>query len=376
MKPLTRYSLVKRAGLWLDYWTAQLWDRLVAKFPGLILTQGVNSGAAASGGTHLGLGVLDFYLGKWATKWKTVLKYAFKIGFFGWYRPEIRGVWKTHIHLGVRGHSKMAASLKAQYQSWLRKLDGLRGNRKDTFTYRPSNKNQAAPYKAPAITTRKVYPLFNASFLNTAGNNATLADTFFKRLGSMTRSSVAGSPAIAGFCEVRQVQEPRLTESMRRKSYTKIAYDHMLALYLRAGHTLVSSSFDRFTVQDGGTVEGLLRFRFLIKGVTPFQGGLTHLDHDSSWEKKKSNLREAVASLERYGELRHGDEWRERTILFGDFNETVERIGSVLIPLGFELVYADGIDQIWTGKKRAKRGGKKTKTNSDHKRILGMFGKY
>ncbi len=371
---LTKTTLVQRAGLWLDYWTAQLWDKLVKKFPGLILTQGVRSGAAASGGTHLGLGVLDLYLGKWAKSWRTVLRYAFDIGFFGWYRPAIKGVWKTHIHLGVRGCKDAAQSLKNQFQSWLRGRNGLRGDGRDPFTYRPKNKTKAAPYRAPA--GRAVDPLFNVSFLNTAGNNATLWKTFEKRLGSMARASVSGSPAIVGYCEVRRDQEPRLTESMRRKTYGKIAYDHMLALYIKAEHTLVSSSFDRFTVQDGGTVEGLLRFRFLVKGVTPFQGGVTHLDHDSPWEKKKSNLREAVASLERYGEERHGDEWRERTILFGDFNESVERIGSVLIPLGFELVYADGIDQIWTGKKRARRGGKKTKTNSDHKRILGMLGKY
>jgi hypothetical protein len=148
----SRYVIVYRSGLALDAWTAQLWDKLKRKFPNLILTQGVHSGAAASGGTHLGLGVLDLYLG--GHDWKAVLKYAFEIGFFGWYRPTIPGVWKTHIHLGVRNHPQMAASLKAQQVSWTNKRNGLVGNGADFYTWRPANYKSTAPYGTP--TTVKI----------------------------------------------------------------------------------------------------------------------------------------------------------------------------------------------------------------------------
>lgn len=381
---ITRYTLVQRAGLWLDYWTAQLWDKLVKKFPGLQLTQGVNSGAKASAGTHVGLGVLDFYLGKWFAQRAKVVRYAFDIGFFGWYRPELwqRGVrvWKAHVHLGVRGCIFAAQSLKNQFVSWLRGRNGLQGDGKDPFTYRPKNASKAAPYKAPLLAKpkpeRKVYPMVNVSFLNTAGNNSVLSHTFKKRLPSMGRASAAGSPGIAGFCEVRSAQEPLLTREMVKRGYLKFGYSHGLALYRRpAAVTDEGVSFDRFDAQDGGTVEGLLRFKFSV-GPTELQGGMLHLDHDSSWAKKKSNLKEAVASLERFGQVRLEDQWRERSILFGDFNLPPEKVGSVLIPLGFKLIYANGIDQVWVGKKRATRGGSASSTKSDHKRILAKLGKY
>lgn len=146
-----RYQIVYRHGIALDRWTAQLWDKLVARFPNLILTQGVKSGAPASGGTHLGLGVLDLYLN--GHNWKDVLHYAFNIGFFGWYRPAIPGLWKTHIHLGVRGNAMMAPSLKIQQVSWTNRRNGLKGNGADFYDYRPANYKQTAPYVTPILTT-------------------------------------------------------------------------------------------------------------------------------------------------------------------------------------------------------------------------------
>lgn len=151
-----RYVIVYRNGLALDAWTAQLWDKLKAKFPNLQLTQGVKSGAAASGNTHRGLGVLDLYLG--GHNWKDVLKYAFEIGFFGWFRPELwknrKRVWKDHIHLGVRNHPLMDPSLKNQQVSWTGRRNGLIGNGPDFFTWRPSNFKKAAPWRK--LTTIKI----------------------------------------------------------------------------------------------------------------------------------------------------------------------------------------------------------------------------
>lgn len=379
-----RFQLVLRAGLWLDAWTAQRWDLLVAKFPGLQLVQGVNSGAAASGNTHRGLGVLDSYLGKWAKKWRDVLRYAFEIGFFGWYRPELWRwvgkkkvlVWKTHIHLGVRGHAKMAASLKAQFTSWVNRRNGLVGNGPDAFTWRPKNYKKAAPYKAPATKpARKVKPWHNIGWLNTAGNNKVLAATFNTRAPDMTATAAAGSPALHGFCEVGSDQIGELKREMAKHGYLFTAYSHMIAVFHRPDVIIRGTSFLRYSQQDGGTVEGLLRVKYTADG-SKAQVGFTHLDHDSSEAKKRSNLTEAYYGLRRYGLATLLPDWKSRTTIVGDLND-VDVAAKVLKPLGFKQIVGAGlIDQAWVGAKRADRGGASTKTKSDHKRILARLGKY
>lgn len=384
---ITRYTLVQRAGIWLDAWTAQLWDLLVAKFPGLILTQGVNSGAAASGGTHLGLGVLDLYLGKWASKWRDVLRYAFDIGFFGWYRPELWTrragklvrVWKTHIHLGVRGCVRAAASLKAQFTSWLRKRNGLQGDGPDAYTYRPANASKAAPYKEPTVKppkpARTVHPWINASFLNAEGNSDDGRRTFESRAPQLAATSAAGSPALAGFSEVSSVQLPVLTGEMDHQGYDLDTYSHMMPVYRRRGVVTEGSSFEKYNSQDGGTTEGVLRVKVRVDGSAA-QVFFTHLDHDSTEGQKRSNLKQVVASAKRFGKTRLRDQWRERTLIIGDFNQGADAVGKVLRPLGFKLLFAHGIDQAWVGAKRPTRGGAATKTKSDHPRILARLGKY
>jgi hypothetical protein len=385
----TRYQLVQRAGIWLDRWTAQLWDKLVAKFPGLILTQGVRSGAPASGGTHLGLGVLDLYLGRWAGKWREVLRYAFDIGFFGWYRPELwvwragKKVreWKTHMHLGVRGCVKAAASLKAQFTSWLRVRNGLQGDGRDAFTYRPKNASKAAPYTEPKPPKppkppREAKPWFNVSFLNTWGNSVEGGRDFDDRVPALVETSTAGSPAIAAFSEVRSSQRRILREAMTAADYLPVAYErrNMLDVYRRHGVTSVAFSFSPFTKQHGGNIEGVLRVKFKADGSRA-QVGVVHLDHDSPESYKRHNLKEAYNALRRYG-ARMGIGWKKRTVIVGDFNDD-DVAAKVLGPLGFKQLQTGSapIDQAWTGADRDDRGGAATKTKSDHRRILARLGR-
>lgn len=377
---LTRYTLVLRAGVWLDYWTAQLWDKLVAKFPGLQLVQGVNSGAAASGGTHLGLGVLDFYLGKWAPKWRDVLRYAFEIGFFGWFRPELwqRGkrVWKTHIHLGVRGHAKMVASLKKQQTSWTKRRNGLQGDGPDAFTWRPANFKKKAPFVDPAKPVRKVHPWINARFLNLAGNNEVLKHTFSDRAPDMASDLTHGSPHVIGVCELQSgEQEKRFTKEMSVLGYTKAAYSHMLGVYVSRNVTVRGASFARYKKQRGGTVEGVLRVKITVDG-SKAQVGVTHLDFHKSFEAgRKTTAKEAVSALQRYGLVTLALQWKKRSILMGDFNS--RKSDGWLEPLGFKSTNAgQTIDEIYTGADRPVRDSGEFKSNTDHKGVWAKLGRY
>ncbi|MFC5676082.1 endonuclease/exonuclease/phosphatase family protein [Aeromicrobium endophyticum] len=387
----TRYELVQRAGIWLDRWTAQLWDKLVAKFPGLILTQGVNSGAAASAGTHRGLGVLDLYLGRWAAKWRDVLRYAFDIGFFGWYRPELwvwragKKVreWKTHMHLGVRGCVRAAASLKAQFTSWLRGRNGLQGDGRDAFTYRPKSASKAAPYSEPKPAkppkpARKIYPWFNVAFLNGWGNSVEGGRNFLSRVVGMARSLGAGRPAVIGYAELREGQVSALSKELGRKgrgSYRLVAYseDNMVAAFARPHVKVLGYSFSKFSKQHGGNVEGVLRVKFIVGGSRA-QVGIVHLDHDSPVAFKRSNLTETVAALERYGNTMPSD-WKARTVIMGDLNHPT--VGETLEALGFKNAGAGAaIDEIYVGEDRALRGAGKNDTNSDHPRVWAKLGRY
>jgi hypothetical protein len=384
-----RNEIVYRNGIGLDRQTAALWDLLVAKFPGLILTQGVRSGAAASGGTHLGLGVLDLYLGRHAGQWQAVLAYAFEIGFFGWYRPAIAGVWKTHIHLGVRGNGKMAASLKTQEISWRNGRNGLRGNGDDFYNFRPKNARTPAPWPVkpavkpkpakPAKPPRPIFPWFNVAFVNTQGNHLTEYRTIDARLPRIVKDIVGGSPAIIGFAEVRpEHQINLLTKLMRARGYSKTVYDegNMTAVFHRSHVEILGTSFSKFSVQDGGNTEGVLRVKFRVNGSRA-QAGFVHLDVDASPTKKRANIKQTVAALERYAGDALKPDWKSRTVIAGDFNAHKALVDGVLRKLGFKDMGAGApIDFMYVGAARASRGASKMKSKTDHYIIRGRLGRY
>lgn len=219
-------------------------------------------------------------------------------------------------------------------------------------------------------------PWFSVGFLNTWGNSVEGGRNFDKRVGSMARIAASGSPALHAFSEVRPSQVKALSEAMAKYNYKLSAYneDNMLAVYHRKGVTILGKSFSRFSQQDGGNVEGVLRVRFRV-GASIAQIGVLHLDHDSPEYKKASNLQETYEALRRYGRGILLPDWRSRTIIIGDFNDD-DVASKVLSKLGFkEIDFNARLDKAWVGIKRAVRGKEKTETNSDHPRILVKLAK-
>jgi hypothetical protein len=384
-----RFDTAYVRGVKMDKWEAQLLTKLLAKFPRLIITQGPWSNAEASGGTHRGAGVVDLYLG--GHRWQDVLEYAFEIGWFGWRRAELwigkRRIWKEHLHLGVRGHKGMAASLKAQQTSWTNIRNGLQGNAADAFRWRPKNFRSPAPYakakpkpSKPAKPAREVLAWFNAAFQNAHWNSkagGTLA-AVKRTVQPLCRIATKGTPAVVGFAEIPPGYLSILVTEMTRRGYLLSAYEkrNMLAAFHRPHVKVLGSSFAPFSQQDGGNVEGALRVKYRIGGSRT-NGVWLHLDHDSTEAKKKSNLREAVAAAKRYGRLLLPD-WRSRTFIMGDFNDP--DVGQkVLRDLGFKLVVSAKLDKGYVGDARPTRGGTVTETPddiTDHPRIDLRMGRY
>lgn len=382
-----RNEITYRYGVALDLQTAQLWALLIARFPGLIITQGVRSGAAASGNTHRGLGVLDFYLGRHASQRTAVLKYAFEIGLFGWYRPELwRGtgrnryrVWKSHVHLGVRGNAKMDPSLKAQQISWTNRRNGLVGNGPDAFTWRPANYKKAAPYKVDKPKVTKLARAWaNDGFLNTHWNSVAGGKeaNVIKTAPKFAKIATAGGVGFAAFSEVRGSQRKYLDAAMAKRGFRRIADNdgNMLIAYARKSTEVLGVSFDTFDAQDGGNVEGVLRFRLRVGGSL-HNVGIVHLDWDSSDAKKRSNILETYESMKRWGSTLPSD-WKGRTVIIGDWNKKGAFVEDILKSKGFKkLSGSTGFDQAFVGATRADRGGKATKVDSDHPHLRVRIGR-
>lgn len=370
----SRYDIVYRNGIALDRWTAQLWDKLVAKFPHLILTQGVRSGAQASAGTHLGLGVLDLYLGGHA--WRDVLKYAFQIGFFGWYRPELwqngRRVWKSHCHLGVRGHPKMADSLKAQQVSWTNGRNGLRGNGDDFFDYRPSNYKQDAPYGPPAERW------YSVAFLNMHGDDGgTGTRTFHDRLPRMVTDLTYQLPSVIAVCEVRTSQLPDLTDRLEAKGYKFVRHASRMALFVRESVGVKASSFYQFKKQNGGALEGILYARLQVKGSWTHVG-VVHLDYRDNFDTGRvETMKEGIGAMSRFATRWVLPKWKTRTVIAGDFNSHAWVMDKAVEPAGFvDTGCGADIDFIVTGEGRPVLYSSHARTNSDHPKLRATFGRY
>jgi hypothetical protein len=105
----------------------------------LTIVQGIG-GAAASGNTHLEGRAADLAPYDWQNKLR-VLK---DLGFIGWYRPAIAGLWPAHIHVvlifdGRDNHRGINETAWRQIGLFDRGLDGLVSMAKDTLhPYRPS----------------------------------------------------------------------------------------------------------------------------------------------------------------------------------------------------------------------------------------------
>lgn len=136
---ISAYERTDRDGKLLNYRTLEMLlvaERRFAAWAGLtgvefVLTQGSWSGAAASGGTHLGGGALDIDSTSWdtAAERDRIVFELRRIGFAAWYRPRlVRAdgslVWNPHIHAIAIGDREMSAAA-AQQVIWYR--EGLNG---------------------------------------------------------------------------------------------------------------------------------------------------------------------------------------------------------------------------------------------------------
>lgn len=341
--------------------------------------------AAASAGTHGSGGAWDD--NQTSTR---ALQIAREMGAAKWKRTKAQGFDMGHGHGVLNGCPHAAPLAKAQVQSLARGRNGLANNGADDGpaprklrTWQDGIKWADARAKAakptpPPKPSKPVNPWFNVSFLNTHWNSvpggkvAAVAST----AGTLAKDSAAGSPAVAAFYEVRQSQLRTLDAAMGGHDYKRVAYsaDNMTAAYVRPGVVFLGQSFARFSKQDGGNKEGVLRLKFRINGSRA-QVGVLHLDVDSPESYKRHNIKQAYDALRRYGIATLLPDWKSRTLIIGDFNHKTVA-AKVLEPLGFKQITTDsGIDQAWVGAKRAVRGGASSKTASDHPRILVRLAK-
>lgn len=368
---------------WLPVYQAEL-IRLGELKYGLDMFQTIGF-AAASAGTH-GSG------GAWDDNQTSdkALQIAREMGAAKWKRTKAQGFDITHGHGVLNGCPHAAPLAKAQVESYKNGRNGLANNGKDDgpeprqfptwqdgIKWAKERQKPKTPAK-PAKPAKPVKPWFNVSFSNTWWNSVPggKVAAVSSSAPTLAKDSAAGNPAIATFCEVRQSQLRTLDAEMKGHDYRRVAYaaDNMLAAYVRPHVDFIGQSFSRFTKQDGGNREGVLRLKFRIDGSRA-QIGVLHLDHDSPESYKRHNLKQAYNALRRFGIVTLLPDWKSRTLIIGDFNDS-DVAAKVLKPLGFKQIETkSGIDQAWVGSKRVDRGGTSSKTASDHKRIVVRLGR-
>lgn len=372
---------------WIPVFQAELKRQKVSA---IRFTRLIYRGGGTSGDTHWPGGGGDGILGNVGDYGKAV-KIARNMGAAAWHRTPGQG-FIHHLHFVLvgcphnSGGSYQIGALNAGYNGL--GLNG-RGGRDDgaragvklplrTFREGIAWAKAQAKVTKPPKPSKPVKPWFNVSFLNTHWNSipggkvAAVAST----AGTLAKDSAAGSPAVATFSEVRQSQLRTLDAAMKAHTYIRVAYsaDNMTAAYVRPGVVFLGQSFAKFSKQDGGNKEGVLRLKFRIDGSRA-QIGVLHLDVDSPESYKRHNIKQAYDALRRYGIATLLPDWKSRTLIIGDLNHKTVA-GKVLEPLGFKQIATDsGIDQAWVGSKRAVRGGASSKTASDHKRILVRLGR-
>ena len=122
---------VKVQGRTTDAMTAAAWAhlcRLYGSEPRI--TQGsYNTSVGASAGTHSGGGALDVEAVKDWERFGLLNRY---VGFTGYHRAPIAGLWPEHNHLILAENPALSPQAKAQVVSYLKGRDGLAANGPDT----------------------------------------------------------------------------------------------------------------------------------------------------------------------------------------------------------------------------------------------------
>lgn len=375
---------------------------------GLVVIQpSYNTTVAASAGTHDFDACFDVYIP--GVAWATQQRFFRSIGWGAYWRKPPR--FGHHIHMfslplregTVRADDYRSAGTKvglyvdggwstkgrkttsAQLDAYYNHRDALASNAKDNSWFPADIPKTIFDLKAytkarlPKKPTKPVKPWVNHGFLNTWWNSKDGSNlkNIEKTAPRFAKQSVAGGIGTASFSEVPTKALPILDKAMAAYGYRRVARDkgNMLVTYARASVTVLSVSFARFSKQDGGNVEGVLRLR-LIVGGSRTNLGIVHLDFNSSEAKKRSNINEAYQAMKRWGATLPTD-WKSRTVLLGDWNIRSSFVLGILKPLGFKMLSGSkGLDQGYVGAKRADRGGKATTVKgTDHPHIRVRIGR-
>lgn len=375
---------------------------------GLVVIQpSYNTTVAASAGTHDYDACFDVYIPgvSWATQqrffrsvgwgayWRKPPKFGHHIHMFslplrvGVVRADDYREAKTKVGLYVDGgfSTRGARVSSSQLDAYYNHRDALASNARDTSWF-PGDITKTifdltayTKARAPKKPVKVVLPWVNHGFLNTwwnskEGSHRANIDATAPRFA---KQSVAGGVATASFSEVPTYGVQALDREMARYNFRRVARDkgNMLVVYARESVTVLGVSFSKFSQQDGGNVEGVLRLKLKILGSRT-NLGVVHYDWDSSDAKKRSNSRDLYDAMKRWGSTLPSD-WKGRTVIVGDFNTSVAKVLDVLRPLGFKaLSGSKGLDHGYVGATRADRGGKSTPVKgTDHPHLRVRIGR-
>jgi hypothetical protein len=375
---------------------------------GLVVIQpSYNTTVAASAGTHDFDACFDVYIPgvAWATQqrffrssgwgayWRRPPKFGHHIHMFslplrkGKVRADDYREAGTKVGLYVdggwstRGKKVSSAQLDAYYNH----RDALASNAHDPSWF-PGDITKTifdltayTKARAPHKPVKVVKPFVNQGFLNTWWNSkeGSHKENIDKTAPRFAKQSTAGGVGTASFSEVPTYGVQALDREMAVYGFRRVARDkgNMLVVYARASVTVLGVSFSKFTQQDGGNVEGVLRLKLKVNGSRT-NLGVVHLDYNSSESKKRSNINEVYEAMRRWGATLPSD-WKGRTVIIGDWNIRASFVEGILNPLGFKIMSGSArLDQAYTGLKRPDRGGKATEVKgTDHPHLRVRIGK-
>lgn len=121
-------------------------ERLSGNMP---VTQGsYSNGVAASAGTHDGGGVIDLAVGGLTmTQINKRVRALRTVGFAGWYRSPLPGVWGAHIHAVAMGTKDLAPLARAQVLDYRAGKNGLKGHLPDRHRKMMEGHGGNVPYQ-------------------------------------------------------------------------------------------------------------------------------------------------------------------------------------------------------------------------------------
>jgi endonuclease/exonuclease/phosphatase family metal-dependent hydrolase len=236
------------------------------------------------------------------------------------------------------------------------------------------------PPTKPAVKppTKRVVRWHSTAFLNTHGDDgADGGRTFKARTPQMVEDVTEGRPEVVGFCEVTKAQQPDLTDAMEAEGYKLAGYFRRLALYVLPDVEVRKVDFSQYSKQNAGAIEGILRARLKVNGSWVHYG-LTHLDYRDGFDAGRvTQMNQGKAAMQRFAARWLLPDWKNRTVIMGDFNSETWVLDKSLKPAGFKDAGAGArIDFVVVGAKRPVLDADNDDTESDHPVTKVTVGKF